>query len=179
MEMLLNLIPKPLLVGAIAILLGACAFLGYEKLTLEVELGKANTALAEAKEQHAVAVSVQAEENARLASVFRQKEAALQTDLDIQKETLNAKITSLAAQRDALKLRLAQPQAGPSAAATAHLSGTGALAFPGTPPGNGNRTLVSGQVGQLVDEAFRADQIKSELLGCYAAYERAQQASSK
>lgn len=165
----LEFIPKSLLGIAIVALLTSNVYFAIDGWHIKLELSRKATELARTREEHANAVAVAAERSIEVAKGFRKKERGMQVAMDTQREKTDETVTALAAQRDALKLRLQSVTASDT-------SGYGlapAVASLKEATAGDHFALIPDEVGVLVDEAFRADQIRVELLGCYSAYDTA------
>lgn len=168
----LDFIPKSLLGVLVLALLTTNIYVGFENGKLKIEVSRAATKLAEADAAHLQAVATAQSEASATAAKYRAKEQALQVALDTQRKSSNETIAQLASQRDTLKLWLASANPTDSTRASSATS----VARVAAATTRGDVTLVPSEVGSLIDEAFRADQIRVELLGCYAAYDNARSA---
>lgn len=164
----LDLIPKGALGAVILVLLTTNVTCAYKKGQLEIEVSRAATKIAEIRRENTEALLTAQKAHDTVAQKYRAKEQALQAAMDTQRKTTDETITALAAQRDALRLRL-QTAAPDTPVYTGAPSDS---SFKAATTG-GDFTLVHSEVGRLIDEAYRADQIRVELLGCYAAYDNA------
>lgn len=162
--------------AAILALLGA---LWYTHSNLQDErlahaATKAEHALQLAEEQ--AARLAQAAAHLEQAEKARQKEQALQAQIDINRKDANAKITAARATADDLRSRLRKPTKTPysRAPAPSGLAGDSAAA------GISHGAVVLGTLGEEdVSEAERAEVIRVELLACYASYDAARAATAQ
>lgn len=170
----LDYIPKSLLGVIVLALLTtniSCAFKNGE---LQLEVSRKATQLAEMALEHSEAVLDAQSKQTLLAQEYRAKEQSLQIALDTQRKKSNETIATYAAQRDALKLQLSEGTR--VASYSPGLSAARAATYLTEAPIRSDLTFLSREVDQLIDEAFRADEIRIELLGCYAAYDEAKKA---
>jgi hypothetical protein len=166
----LDLIPRSIL-GIIIIALMTTNFsCAIKNGKLEMEVQRSATKLAEAKKAHFEAVVIAQAETEKVSAEYRAKEQALQVALNKQLKDKDETFAALASQRDALRVRLSAQTS--AASAPSYPLASRAPAPTALAPGN-YITLFPGQVDQLIDEAYRADKIREELLSCYGAYDRA------
>lgn len=172
----LDFIPKTVLAALAISLAVACGYLQFNNFALKAEVAKAHSESAQREARYEAAAATAAKMTASTISHYRTLESELRIALDQQKENSDAQIKSLAAQRDALRLRFAQVQT--RTPATGDSAGSPASNFAKVAEPR-DLTLLSWQVGLLIDEAYRADEIRVNLLTCYAAYDSAQAALAK
>lgn len=165
MTALLALIPRWVYAALIAMLAAtSCKFkLDKDGLSLEVEKHKVAAAQLEASQQAALAQAT---------AKARDTERALVAQVETIQEESHAQLTTLAAQRDALRQRLRHEQAN---AATARLlSRPASVATAAKAAAGSDRPELSGQAGfDAVSEAYRADTIRLQLATCERQYEAA------
>lgn len=164
----LDFVPKWVLAAIAALATVACVAMGFAIKGLELQVANLKLDVASIALEHSEAVIDAQARETRLAAEFRAKEQAMQDAQDKRRKVTDATITDLARERDALKLRLLQEAT----------STTDSPYNPGASPNPGLKgtlsgkdyTLVPWQTEFLIDEAFRADEIRVELLACYASY---------
>ena len=168
----LDFIPKSLMGIAILVLMTTNFSCAMKNGQLELEVSRKATQLAQAQLDHATAaVDAQKAYNAT-ATAYRKKEQALQTAMNQTKEKSDAQVAAVTAQYDAMRVRYTMSASAYSPGYRA----AAAVASIAEAPRPDSGTFVSGEVGLLVDEAFRADQIRIALGECYKAYDDAQSA---
>ena len=164
-DALINLLPKPLLIVLILVLSGFLAQYG-------VRLASTEVALAHTQAEYAQAVAEAAKQTAADQLKARTTETVLQTALTNQQKDTDAKVNDLVLQRDALRVRV--QSAG--AAHIVYVSSPAPTAGIKTPADGNNDAKLPDPTQRLIDEAYRADEIRVNLLQCYADYDRAQAA---
>lgn len=175
MQVLFDLIPKWLLAAIVVALSATSCKLHWDKSGLVVDIEKARTSIAQLKQEHSDTVAKAAEVFAATEQANREKEQSLQLAINDQRKKTNEKSIELAALRDSLRVRYANTAA------------TGPNPTPASPSGSATGVAEATRVqdltelpipirniaGDLIEEAYRADEIRVELLGCYQAYDRA------
>lgn len=165
MTALLALVPRWVYAALIAMLAATSCKFKWDKdgLALEVEKHKVAAAQLEAAQQAALAQAT---------AKARDTERALVAQVETIQEESHAQLTTLAAQRDALRQRLRHEQAN---AATARLlSRPASVATAAKAAAGSDRPELSGQAGfDAVSEAYRADQVRLALNACIKQYEAA------
>ena len=170
----LDFVPKTVLGVGLMFLLTTNLYFGLENGKLKIEVSRKATALAEAKQEHAQQVAQAQTTLASTSAKYRKSEQYLQAKLNSERKITDEKVAMATTERDALKLRLSQGGAlfASSVSGSAAAPGVKAVAVRGPEP------EFPVPVGELVDEAFRADQIRLELIGCYKVYEAARAATN-
>lgn len=149
--------------GTVLVLGGLLAYQTLRLHDAQLELGRADVAAAAQQQAASEALAV-AEQAARA------KESQLQTEIDDLRGHSNAQITTLLAQRDALlaRVRTAEARARAAVPVPSTRSDTEARA---TPSGDSGAELLGSLGSADVEEAARADLIRTHLLTCYRQYE--------
>ena len=164
----LDFLPKPVLLALIAIL----AFFAAK---YEVELQSTTIELAQARATYATEVAKAAAETLTAQTAARETEHTLLAQAaDTQKATDEA-TTALTAQRDALRLRL-KSAGSPALTFSCPAAATASLK---TPASGGDKSVVPDPTDRLVNEAYRGDEIRLNLLECYVLYDAARDALAK
>jgi hypothetical protein len=177
---LLNLIPRSLMAVVIAVLAATSCTLKYKNGEWELEVTKSKLALSQATEAHAVIVA-KAEATSKLyAEDARSKEQRLVEVAANERKLKHENSTLLAAQRDAIRVRLSEAALSlnpglTAKAATASTFGQAANRSD-LPELSGASGEASHPISELLDEAERADQIRLGLLSCYKMYDEARAA---
>lgn len=137
---------------------------------LKTELAQVQTALVDLEKQHVEKIAEQqanlltAQENARTA------EQALQDYVNVESRKKDEEIKRASALAADISQRLRNAQAEARRLATQLATSTATGRVEGTTPRD-NLALVPAEIGQEdVEEAFRADEIRSSLLECYSVY---------
>jgi hypothetical protein len=169
----------PLTALANKVLIGATATvvlaLGSATGVLYVKNTNLKTELAQAKLDMKTAQSDSDTRVAMLTANYRKTEGQLVARIQEDKEKADETISDLTARAATLSASLRRAQAARDALAAVPSAPTDSS--PDQVAGDGNRPLVPAEIGESdVAEALRADTIRVELLRCYAAYDRAEQA---
>jgi len=177
MSALFSLIPKWVLAALVVALSATSCKLTWDKNGLALEIEKGKTTIAELKTGHAEVLKTAALNHAAEVEVERAKEQALQVALDTQRKKTNENLAQLASVRDALRVRMASETKTISGIVTASKGSHSAVAVAAASPRVSDGAKFSSEpdpvIDGLISEAYRADQIRLELLGCYKAYEDA------
>lgn len=176
-----NLIPKWVLAAIIAMLSATSCKLHWDKNGLIIDVEKAKVAVAEAdtrtakvREEHLTLVA-QSETAAGQAIAEAAKTTHnLQVAMDTQRRKLNETTLALNTERDNQRLRYAGLQKR-FAATTYNLAASPPPnpASVGQTPRIDNFTEFSNPIGDLIEEAGRAEVIRNALLMCYKSYDDA------
>lgn len=164
---ILDLIPRSAMAALIAILVVTSLKLHWDKngLIVDVQVGK--TQIAQLKEAHAATVATAATQLAANEKYHRAQEQTLQATFDEERKKSYETHTRVAAERDALLVRL---QSAADSNPTFRLSGPSAASY-GQATGSSDKPQLSDTLTGLVDEAARAEEIREALLGCYRKYD--------
>lgn len=167
------LIPKWLLLLAVAGLSAATLKLGLSNNGLDRELSRVKVEAVEAESFYAAQQVENGIELARMTENYRAKEADLQALAETNRRLTDESIASSRAAAAGIRDRLRNtPALSPVSIAgdvpRATLAATAASYRPGSIGGQ-----LRGQAGPLVDEAERADLLRAQLIQCRAMYEAA------
>ena len=180
----LNAIPKWFYAAVIAALAAtSCKLkidLSWFQLELEkskVQVSQAEAETARTREEHLTLVASSQLATQKLEQVYRDKEQSLQQSMDDQRRKLNESNVAIIHDRDALRLRFTELQTSFAATISAgNTTHTAAHTDAGTPAANDNRTQLSDPIGDLIDEAARAETIRKALNQCYESYDSVRKA---
>jgi hypothetical protein len=172
MMALLDLIPKWVWAALVAALAATSCKLTVDNAGFKLEIEKGKTSIAQLRAEHLTAVAEAENAIAAAQAATRKTEQDLQLAMNDQRRKSNETLSALAADRDALRLRLQAAFAAHTTVAgiTATIAGIAEAAT------GSDRAELSPTVRGLVDESYRAEQIRVELLGCYRAYDDARAA---
>jgi hypothetical protein len=173
-------IPKWVWVALVAVLFATSCKLQYSNAQLETEVNNAATKVAQAEKatadvraDHQALVAKAEADYSKQLEAHRRAEQELQVAMDNQRRKLNETTTALAATRDDLRMRFLSGEArGFTAAAPTSVNERG-TAVPGQTTTVSAAPELSSPIGDLIDEATRADTIRWALIGCYQAYDDA------
>jgi hypothetical protein len=175
-------IPKWVWVAIVAVLSATSCKLHYSNGQLEIEVHKAATKVAEAqgetqklKTDYALSLKSQSEAFAVATEATRKKEQDLQLALNVERKKTNEAVYALAGESDAVRVRLLKDWGVKVAGAAPKVASVSAT--PGTPETTALNYVpeLPPAIGELVEEAKRADVIRLELLGCYRSYDEARE----
>ena len=172
MSFLIDLIPKPVLLAMDALLIALVMFLTWQHITDKFVIENREHQITQLKLDHSTAVQHQQEQLEEAMMRRDQQQANLQAHADEERKLLNEKLTAVSATAASLRLRFL-PHSGPIASGN---SGTASLTSPRPAPIDHNITLLPSDIGVLIDESSRADEIRLKYLECSAAYTAAQTA---
>jgi hypothetical protein len=172
---LFDLIPKWVWAALVAALTATSCKLTIDNAGFRLEIEKGKTEIAQVRGEHLAAVTKATEQAAAIQAAARKTEQDLQTAMNEHRRKTNENLATLTSERDSLRVRLQTELA-------AHPPFT--YEAPAA-PGAGEATtgdhgaILPDPFGSLVEEAYRADQIRLELRGCYRAYDDARAALAK
>jgi len=177
----LNLVPKWVYLAIIAVLIATSCTFKIKNTELELDLANANTKVAVAeketarvREEHLQLVAESTLNTQRLEQTYRDKERELYEVVEAQRKKAHENTIAIKSQRDSLRLQFSDLQARFASVK----AGTSDPAQPATHPSNrqastgGTATEFSNPIGDLIEEATRADTIRQALIGCYDTYDR-------
>lgn len=175
---MLNVIPKWVLAALLSILAATSCKLKLDKDGLSLEVEKHKTSIATLTAQYETERTTAAEAYADAVDKAWETERTLTAELNLERNKADERVKAvqLAAADLTRRLRnqsnearaVATTISAPSPVATIEAFATGSL---------GDELREDAIF--LVGEAERADTIREELIGCYASYEKAQQALEK
>ena len=172
----LNFIPRWALTAAVAVLATTSCTLKYGKDGLELELSRTRVAAAEREAAYQAQVAIAEQDLREVTERVRTTEQQLVVQTAQIQEQANEQIRVVSATADSLRRRLRDTEARSRAALATQASPSDP-----TPPAPAFElgsvgALVSGQAGDLVGEALRAETIRLNLIQCYEQYDAAEQA---
>ena len=182
-----DLIPRAVWAVLVAVLAATSCKFKWDNAGLTLEIEKGKVAVANVEKQHFAALAAADRAIARANLETRITEQELQKSMDIEREKNHASLKIATAERDALKLRFASfkmfaghptPTGAPSEATHLGegLGGTDVTEFPDANKQHPDKPRASGKadpIGDIIDEAFRAETIRLSLISCYRSYDEA------